>query len=43
MRVAAYAGFPAAINTVSAARSVFCERDSHAALNAPHDAKSENT
>jgi len=30
IQVAAYAGFPAAINAVSAARSVFCERDSQA-------------
>jgi len=42
IQVAAYAGFPAAINAVSAARSVFQERDSQAILDTPHSPRFEN-
>jgi len=42
IQVAAYAGFPAAINAVSAARSVFQERDSQAILDTPYSPRFEN-
>jgi len=43
IQVAAYAGFPAAINAVTTACSVFCDRDNYAALDAPHDTSPKNT
>ncbi|WEE75412.1 carboxymuconolactone decarboxylase family protein [Comamonas testosteroni] len=43
IHVAAYAGFPAAINAVSAARDVFTLRDQQAGHGAPHGANLDKT